>query len=799
MLQSRDGNGRITTYHYASPSQDLDYSIAPDGLRTNYGYDPLSRLTSTYLSSASGDVVSTDYDYGNRVTQVTAPGGRITKFTYDDNNNVTSITAPNGVITIYTYDAMDRVASRKQGSYIEYYYYNNLNQLEKTIDAKGQQTLFAYDSKGRKQSATFNDGTIISYTYDSLDRVTLVTDSSDSTGAKNISYTYYEDNSNIPGSKTVTTAPNTSAADTLTYNYDLVGNLISISRSGANLLQYGYYPDNSLKTATLVGQSGQSSLQVGASYNAAGQPEIIKYGYNDISITTNVRMWEGITYNPQGDVSGLTFGGSQGASNLRSVQYGYDYAYKGYLTLRTETGQDVVSIASSQTYGYDQVGELSVTTTPTWSFADTYDLDGNPTFMSEQCCGSGAPTYELGTNRMTSAYGWAIVNDANGNQTKTTIPSCAAPETQTWNARDQLTSYYSGCLGYGATYTYDAIGRRLSKTINGVTTKFVYSGDQVIEEIANGATKRYLVGLGLDSVLASRQGSTDEFLLKDALSGSTIAVVDPTSQTVKTGYGYAPFGTTFKSNNNSNNNLLFTGRELDLGQTVYYFRARYYNTGFQRFLSEDPTGFGAGDTNLYRYVSNSPAIANDPTGLGDELLKVTPAEPPKFDVELTKDVIPKNPPPTTTPTEKTTGGSGCGSDFPTNNSNEQYQGIEIAQSGPGCSYGYCSAAIVKDRDPSTDKVRIRSVTPRAKYIAQHGYKGHADFFKPLGIESEGDLAVFVDKILSSPTTTLGQDIRTGQPAYYDAKTNTLAVFKGRGGTVFRPEGSYLRNNFRSRY
>ena len=33
-----------------------------------------------------------------------------------------------------------------------------------------------------------------------------------------------------------------------------------------------------------------------------------------------------------------------------------------------------------------------------------------------------------------------------------------------------------------------------------------------------------------------------------------------------------------------------------------------------RFISEDPMGFGAGDTNLYRYVNNSPTNYTDPTG-----------------------------------------------------------------------------------------------------------------------------------------------------------------------------------------
>jgi RHS repeat-associated protein len=115
-----------------------------------------------------------------------------------------------------------------------------------------------------------------------------------------------------------------------------------------------------------------------------------------------------------------------------------------------------------------------------------------------------------------------------------------------------------------------------------------------------------------------------------------MAVVDPTSQTVKTGYGYSPFGTTFKSNNNSNNNLLFTGRELDLGSSVYYFRGRYYNTSFQRFLSEDPIGFAGGDTNLYRYGGNNPLIGGDPTGLAFDL-SVSSGSPGNSGISISSD------------------------------------------------------------------------------------------------------------------------------------------------------------------
>jgi RHS repeat-associated protein len=59
----------------------------------------------------------------------------------------------------------------------------------------------------------------------------------------------------------------------------------------------------------------------------------------------------------------------------------------------------------------------------------------------------------------------------------------------------------------------------------------------------------------------------------------------------------------------------YTGREQDGETGLDYYRARYYDAGNGRFLSEDPIGFGAGDNNLYRYVGNSPFNGTDPSGL----------------------------------------------------------------------------------------------------------------------------------------------------------------------------------------
>ena len=48
---------------------------------------------------------------------------------------------------------------------------------------------------------------------------------------------------------------------------------------------------------------------------------------------------------------------------------------------------------------------------------------------------------------------------------------------------------------------------------------------------------------------------------------------------------------------------------------MYFYRARYYSSTYQRFIAQDPIGFAGGDANLYAYVSNDPANPIDPLGL----------------------------------------------------------------------------------------------------------------------------------------------------------------------------------------
>ncbi len=79
---------------------------------------------------------------------------------------------------------------------------------------------------------------------------------------------------------------------------------------------------------------------------------------------------------------------------------------------------------------------------------------------------------------------------------------------------------------------------------------------------------------------------------------------------------YSAFGTIASETGAGGDRFKYTGREWDAGTGQYFFRARYYGAGVGRFQNEDPTGFEAGDTNVFRYVRNQPGWESDPTGLG---------------------------------------------------------------------------------------------------------------------------------------------------------------------------------------
>jgi hypothetical protein len=99
--------------------------------------------------------------------------------------------------------------------------------------------------------------------------------------------------------------------------------------------------------------------------------------------------------------------------------------------------------------------------------------------------------------------------DTNGNLVSDGV------NTYTWNARDELVAISGAVI---ASFAYDALGRRISKSIAGVETKYLYNGLNMVQELSNGSpTADLLTGLGIDEIFSRTDANGARHFLIDAL------------------------------------------------------------------------------------------------------------------------------------------------------------------------------------------------------------------------------------------------------------------------------------------
>ncbi len=256
-----------------------------------------------------------------------------------------------------------------------------------------------------------------------------------------------------------------------------------------------------------------------------------------------------------------------------------------------------------------------------------YDKNGNRTAMDRLNITPKIPTpvvnaiYNEANQMLTfqpeGDVEWQMTYDENGNLTSVTN-SCGTT-TYTWDARNRLIGidgFDENCNPLSASFKYDAVGRRIEKTINGRTIQYLYDGLDIVQEIENGMVMvNYIRTLNIDEPLARIEANgTIRYYHADAL-GSVIALTDDIGQ-VKTQYNYSPFGETEILGEPSDNPFQYTAREND-GTRLYYYRFRYYSPILKRFISEDPIRL-LGGINFYQYIGNSPINWIDYLGLTEQ-------------------------------------------------------------------------------------------------------------------------------------------------------------------------------------
>jgi RHS repeat-associated protein len=612
-----DPTNRTMTYAYDSYG-DLASSTDPLNNKITYAYDSQGRMTSsvsplgnvtggnpaayttTYthnparqlltITDPLGNQVVNQYDAGGHLNQTTDANGNVTKFTYDldgrpasstsgygtaqattkqttydaDGDVLTKIDGLNHTLASYNYDALNRQASSADGlGRITTYSYDSGNRVTSSVDPLNKTTTFAYGSGGRLTGTFYSDGSPSeTYSYDADGHLLNMVDGTGTT-------------TNIFDSLQRLTQQTDGAGHVVGYGYDLAGRVTSIA-----------YPGGNCSTATLC---------VTRQYDSAGRPSSVQdwlshtttFGYDSNSNLTGVTYPNGVvatwTYNNVGQVIGIS--DAYGSNAILSLGYTRDnnaqlvgensnsYAYD---SLNQLTG------GSGLGYSYDAAGRLSQTVNG--STTTDYNYDNAGQLLSTAVVGGSS------TN-----YGY----DAAGQRTTT------GSITLTWDQQDRLLSY-----GSGSSYSYNATGMRVGKTVAGQSEAFVWDTADGLPLLLQDGSTSYVTGPG-GLPLEQVTGSTVYYYHQDQL-GSTRAMTGAAGA-VTASYTYDAFGNLTTQTGSSNNPFLFSGQYRDSESSLYYLRARYYDPATGQFISRDPAVSSTWEP--YAYVANNPLNATDPSGL----------------------------------------------------------------------------------------------------------------------------------------------------------------------------------------
>jgi RHS repeat-associated protein len=376
------------------------------------------------------------------------------------------------------------------------------------------------------------------------------------------------------------------------YTYDAASNRTSLTTPDGSVSTYGYDSLNRLN---------------GLANSWAGS---FGFSYDALSRRTQLTRPNGVNTNYSYDsVSHLLSVLHQAGTNtLDGASYTYDPAGN-----RTAKTNDLNAVTSN--YSYDPLYELTQVTQG-GSTTETYSYDP----VGNRLLSSGVPTYSYNSsNELTSNSNGSYTYDANGD-TLTEVNGNG----YTWDFENRLTqAVVPGTNGGTTTFKYDPFGRRIQKSGPLGTTNYLYDQRSVVEEVdsSGNVLARYTQGRGVDEPLAQLRSGTTSYYQQDGL-GSVTSLSNPAGALANT-YTYDSYGRLTSSTGTLVNPLQYTGREFDSETGIYYYRARYFDPGAGRFLSEDRLRFGEGP-NFYDYVQNNPLRWADPTGNGTTCWSVTP-------------------------------------------------------------------------------------------------------------------------------------------------------------------------------
>ncbi|MFE1228100.1 RHS repeat-associated core domain-containing protein [Streptomyces sp. NPDC058745] len=532
----------------------------------------------------------TDFDL---LTSRTGPDGVRHEFGHDANLRLTRVTNPQGLTWDYTYDAAGRIVRETDFDNRSLSYdYDASGRLTSRTNGLGQRIRFDRDSVGRivRKDA---DGAVSTYEYDLSDQLAAAT-SPDATLER------LRDRFGRLRSETLN-------GRVLMYTYDDLGRRVGRTTPGGVRSEWSY---DAAGRRTKLTASGR---EIVFSFDALGREvdrtisdfAALSSSYDDMSRLT---------------VQEVTSRGSR----LRHRAYGYRHdgglvsivdGLSGTRRFDLDGAGRVVAVRAdgwTERYAYDEVGNQTEAKWPTTQ--PSHSATGTRTYQGMRITQAGSIRYEY------DGQGRIVLRQKSRLSRK--------PETwrYEWDAEDHLVSVTTPD-GTAWRYTYDPLGRRISKQSPLETVHFIWDGTNLCEQVSSNVVLTWdHAGTRPLSQTERRTDRDDErfFAIITDLIGTPTELVDE-SGTVAWHTRTTLWGTTaWNRSATTYTPLRFPGQYYDPESGLHYNYFRFYDPETARYLSSDPLGL-APTPNPAAYVHN-PHTWRDPLGLVPDGCPETPAK-----------------------------------------------------------------------------------------------------------------------------------------------------------------------------
>ena len=643
VIVSIDPDGRRTEYAYDAHGQllarydpdggehrfawsrlgQLTEEILPDGGRRCFSYDALGRLLSR--KDEHGALTHYRWDAVGRLLQVTLPSGATRTWSYNAYGKVTAERDEQGRLTRYEYADDLHLVSRRlnpDGSKLKYRYdsarlllteienesgekyqldYTPNGLIRQQVGFDGQRTTYAYDlnghllektehgedgsqwvtryqrdAAGRLRVKTLPDGQAIEYRYDEMGRLVYVNDGSD----RPLAFEYDAQDRLVCEHQ---------GWGTLRYRYDACGRLNHLRLPDDSQLDYHHAPGGALTAIDLNGsrltehrfdagrerQRQQGRLLSDYTYDEQGRLKAQTVWQNP----QQQLLWRDYAYSPRGNLQTLS-------DNRSRRCYQYD-------PLDRLTRIDFSHSEPPEHFCHDPAGNLML-----------QDRPGPTTLKGNRLLKEGDRHYDY------DAFG-NLIRERRGQ---------ALVSAYRYDSQHRLIGVTTAD-GRETSYRYDAFGRRISKTVDGLTTEFFWQGDQVVAENSPRHHRSYVYEPGTFRPLAMLDGeglnACPFYYHLDHLG--TPQELTRYSGEIVWSARYNGYGKLTELKHGGGEQLeqplRFQGQYFDPESGLHYNRHRYYNPETGRYLTPDPSKL-AGGLNGYRYTLN-PTGWVDPLGLVD--------------------------------------------------------------------------------------------------------------------------------------------------------------------------------------